>query len=150
MCSLLRSDVLSAIAAWTTRHDGCTPDEAIFEVNFGGGSLCYRYERRELTGASAAAATAARAAHPMCQPNSPPPEGIASSASWLSPLEEKIVQALTGRDDYVPMKTLAKLVGETETGDLRAIARNLARRGILQSQPGAEGGYRLKPPIEQA
>jgi hypothetical protein len=71
---------------------------------------------------------------------------------WLSPLERRILDALAGRG-WTTSKALARLVAESNSGDLRAILRNLTERLILDSSPGK--GYRVKterppPPTSKA
>ena len=61
-----------------------------------------------------------------------PPEGLPAGALWLSPLERKIVDGLRG-NDWVVTAELAASIGEEPSSEFRAVVRNLAERGILET-----------------
>lgn len=75
--------------------------------------------------------------HPITPPAPTPGRG-----RWLSPLEEKVLSVLTGKD-WTPAERVAALVGESNGGDLRAVLRNMVERELLESAPSR--GYRLVP-----
>jgi hypothetical protein len=65
------------------------------------------------------------------------PEG----ARWLSPLGEKVVLVLAGREYWMPADGLAREWGEEKAShELRCLLRDLAERRILESAPNK--GYR--------
>lgn len=76
-------------------------------------------------------------------PAQTPEPGRPPGALWLSPLERRIVAALAGRG-WTPARELCVLAGESDTGDFRAVARNLVERLVLESAPSR--GYRLVNP----
>lgn len=69
------------------------------------------------------------------------PDELPVVARWLSPLEERIFAALNGRG-WTTASELCRLLGESDTGDIRAVIRNLVERDILDSAPSR--GYRHK------
>lgn len=75
------------------------------------------------------------------------PAGVPAQARWLSPLGERIVACLRGRN-WTRAEDVARMLDESLTGDLRAILRGLTERGILESSPGK--GYRLVVEIVSA
>lgn len=70
-------------------------------------------------------------------------EQLVDPPGWkmLSPLEEQVVELLRSRPGWVTAEEIATAVGESTSGDLRPILRNLAARSVLESAQGR--GYRL-------
>ncbi len=137
MCSLLKVDLLNAISAWRERQH-CQPEEMRLRILFDGGSLAFRFERRDFLGGPAAAS--ARAPHPMTQPGTPPPTSAPHGALWLSPVCEKILAFLTS-GDWVSSQKIAEAVGEDCNDLFKGRLADMVDRGILESAPGK--GYRM-------
>lgn len=68
------------------------------------------------------------------------PDGFPAGAQWLSPLEAKIMDALSA-GGWMASDRIAEKIGERFGDGFKAILTNLADRGLLESRPGA--GYRL-------
>jgi hypothetical protein len=153
VCSLLRIDVLNAIFLWRDRQPAISrilPESASFSLSFDGWDVSYRYDRRELAGISGRPQASPKEC-PMSRANGPPPNDVSSHrALWLSPLEAKIVATLAEQegDEYTSAEEIGKQIGESCTGDFRAILRNLVARKILESGSGPNGGYRLARPAD--
>ncbi len=64
-------------------------------------------------------------------------------AKWLSPLERKIYGALLASAEPCMLTSdIAAAIGESVTGDLKAILRNLVERDILESS--TRTGFRIR------
>lgn len=144
MCSLLKVDLLNAISAWRERQH-CQPEEMRLRILFDGGSLAFRFERRDFLGGPAAAS--ARASHPMTQPSAPKPPDLTHNALWLSPNETKIVEALAKAGDWTSSQKIADAAGLDCNESFKAVCGNLVDRQILESAPGR--GYRLARRADQ-
>lgn len=62
----------------------------------------------------------------------------------FSPIEDRIITYARERAGWVTAEELAEHLGESPTGDLRPILRNLTARNVLESAQGR--GYRLALP----
>lgn len=74
------------------------------------------------------------------------PAGNVPDDAWkmFSPLEDGIIAFARERAGWFTAEDLAANIGESTTGDLRPILRNLTARNVLESAQGR--GYRLALP----
>lgn len=61
--------------------------------------------------------------------------------SWVSPIERRILDYLSGRADWTPGETIAQSLGEPYQHRFKAILTNLVDRSILEAATGS--GYRF-------
>lgn len=79
-------------------------------------------------------------ATPAARPTPERPAVIRTAWKWLSPLEEKVVEAVD-ENEYRSSECVARRVGARLCDGFRAVLTNMADRGILE--PLAGKGYRL-------